>query len=110
MWNTESLWFEVAAVSFVLMLGHIFMGHFEERTPALRKFIKAIAAISLIVLLSYFFGRTVAFVVFGLLFIQVLYIHAFWLPKKGINGWTGEPRSKYYEFRGWSKDLFNEKK
>lgn len=23
------------------------------------------------------------------------------LPKKGINGWTAEPREKYYALRGW---------
>jgi hypothetical protein len=28
------------------------------------------------------------------------------LPKKGINGWTGEPKSKYYEYRKWDKDIF----
>src|SRR5258708_22258642 len=27
--------------------------------------------------------------------------------KKGINGWTGEPKSKYYEFRKWNKDIFS---
>jgi hypothetical protein len=28
-------------------------------------------------------------------------IHMWWLPKHGINGWTGEPRAKYYQLRGW---------
>jgi hypothetical protein len=32
-----------------------------------------------------------------------LIIHVWWLPKKGINGWTGEPKEKYYELRGWKK-------
>jgi len=30
-------------------------------------------------------------------------VHAIWLPSKGINGWTGEPKDKYYELRGWPK-------
>jgi hypothetical protein len=35
----------------------------------------------------------------------VVFIHAWWLPKKkGINGLTGEPKEKYYEFRGWTKN------
>jgi len=25
-----------------------------------------------------------------------------------INGWTGEPKSKYYEFRGWDKPIVND--
>jgi hypothetical protein len=31
----------------------------------------------------------------------VLIIHGWWLPKKGINGLTAEPKEKYYELRGW---------
>jgi hypothetical protein len=106
MWNTESLWFEVAFVSFFLLMGHIFLGHFEERTPKLRKFGKAVTSLVLMVVLSFFFGRLIAFSVFGLLLIPVFYIHLVWLPKRGVNGWTGEPKSKYYELRGWSKDIF----
>jgi hypothetical protein len=44
----------------------------------------------------------------GLMFLPVIYIHAWYLPKKGIDGWTGEPKSKYYQFRGWSKNIFSE--
>jgi hypothetical protein len=33
MWNTESLWFEVALVSGIFALGNITMGHLEEQTP-----------------------------------------------------------------------------
>jgi len=36
-------------------------------------------------------------------------VHGYILPrKKGINGWTGEPKSKYYEFRGWDKNIFKD--
>ena len=35
--------------------------------------------------------------------LAVVYVHAVWLPSKGINGWTGEPKDKYYELRGWPK-------
>jgi hypothetical protein len=30
-------------------------------------------------------------------------IHMWWLPKHGINGWTGEPKEKYHELRGWRR-------
>jgi len=49
-------------------------------------------------------------IVLGLFFLPVLYVHGFYLPKKGINGWTGEPKEKYYEFRGWNKDVFIKKR
>jgi len=108
MWNTDSLWLEISIVSFFLLIGHIFMGHFEERTPKLRKSGKAVASLVLVIVLSSIFGRTVAFTVFGLFLIPVVYIHGIWLPKRGINGWTGEPKSKYYDLRGWSKNIFDD--
>ena len=30
-----------------------------------------------------------------------LVIHAWWLPRKGINGWTGEAKEGEYALRGW---------
>jgi len=110
MWNTNTLWFEIAIISIAILLGHIFLGHFEERSPKLRKLLKYIATLFIIVSISILFGRKIAFLIFGLSLIPVIYIHAVLLPKKGINGWTGEPKSKYYEFRGWSKNIFDNDK
>jgi hypothetical protein len=46
----------------------------------------------------------------SILIFPVIYVHGYYLPKrKGINGWTGEPKSKYYEFRNWDKDIFSKK-
>jgi hypothetical protein len=50
----------------------------------------------------------VAMSVLAISFIPVLYIHVILLPKKGINGWTGEPKSRYYDFRKWNKDIFKD--
>ena len=108
MWSTNTLWFEVAIVSILLLVGHIFLGHFEERSPKWRKFLKYLITLAIVISISMFFGRTTAFIVLGIFLIPVVYIHAVLLPKKGINGWTGEPKSKYYEFRGWSRDIFDE--
>jgi len=110
MWNTDTLWFEIAIVSILILMGHIFLGHFEERSPAWRKLLKYLATVVIIISLSIFFGRTIAFTILGLTFIPVIYIHAVLLPKKGINGWTGEPKSKYYEYRGWNKNIFADKR
>lgn len=106
MWETDSLWFEVAIVSITFALGHILMGHFEERAPKTKKLIKYIVTLIVVITLSLCFGRTAAMMIYTALFIPVLYIHGIVLPKKGINGWTGEPKSKYYEFRKWDKDIF----
>jgi hypothetical protein len=84
------------------------MGHFEERSPRWRKVVKYFAAVFIVVLVSIFVGRMYAFILFGLMLLPVIYIHGVVLPRKGINGWTGEPKSRYYDFRGWSKDIFND--
>lgn len=108
MWNTNTLWFEISIVTIFFLLGHIFLGHFEERGPKLKKLVKYIITMIVILSLSIFFGRAIAFIVLAVSIIPVLYIHMVYLPKKGINGWTGEPKSKYYEFRGWSTNIFGD--
>lgn len=110
MWTTESFWFEIAIVSIVYAIGNMVFGHFEEQTPKWRRVLKYVLTVLIVCLLSYFFGRPVSMTVLGLFFIPVLYVHGYYLPrKKGINGLTGEPKSKYYEFRGWNKNIFDKK-
>ena len=109
MWITESLWFEIAIVSMIFAIGNITMGHFEEQTPKVRRIAKYVLTVMLVCFISYEFGRTISMTVLGLCLLPVFYIHAYYLPKKkGINGLTGEPKSKYYEFRGWDKNIFRE--
>ena len=107
MWTTESLWFEIAIVSIIYALGNMIMGHFEEQTPKIRRVGKYLLTLLLVCGISVLFGRTVSMIVLASFIIPLLYVHAYYLPKKkGINGWTGEPKSKYYEFRKWNKDIF----
>ena len=108
MWTTDSLWFEIAIVSIVFAVGNMVMGHFEEQTPKVRRVGKYVLIVILVCLISFYAGRSVAMIIVGLSVLPILYIHGYYLPKKkGINGWTGEPKSKYYEFRGWNKDIFS---
>lgn len=108
MWTTNSLWFEIAIVSIIYALGNILMGHFEERTPKIRRVSKYLVSLILVCGISYFFGRVYSMIFLSAFILPVLYIHGYYLPKKkGINGFTGEPKSKYYEFRKWDKDIFS---
>ena len=104
MWNTDSLWFEVAVLGTLFALGHIYFGHFEERTPKWRKALKLFFFMALTTGISAYAGRFWAFMLLGALLAGVVVIHGFWLPSKGINGLTGEPRDKYYALRGWKRD------
>ena len=100
---TDTLWFEVAVMATVIALGHSLLGHFEEQTSKWRKVGKLLASIGVAVLISAVLGRPWFFVLLGLGLLFVLCIHSWYLPRHGINGWTGEPKDKYYELRGWKE-------
>jgi hypothetical protein len=109
MWSTNSLWFEVAIVSIIYAAGNILFGHFEERTPKIRRVGKYILTLIIVCLISVYLGRTIAMSFLSLFLIPLVYVHGYVLPKKkGINGWTGEPKSRYYEFRGLDKNIFKD--
>src|SRR5438045_1789581 len=101
MWETITVWPEISVVSIFFLFGHIYLGHFEERSPKWRKVLKYFVTLFVIISISIFAGRVYALTLLGLSVIPVVYVHAIVLPRKGINGWTGEPKSKYYDFRGW---------
>jgi hypothetical protein len=108
MWTTDSLWFEIAIVSMIFAIGNMVMGQFEERTPKVRRVGKYFLMLVIICGISVLFGRSAAMITLAVFFFPLLYVHGYYLPKKkGINGWTGEPKSKYYEFRKWDKDIFS---
>ena len=106
MWDTDTIWVEIAVVTIFYLLGNIFLGHFEERSPNWRKLAKYLLTLAVIITVSVFIGRVYAFSLLTLSLLPVIYIHGVLLPKRGINGWTGEPKAKYYEFRGWNRDIF----
>nr|WP_295921528.1 hypothetical protein [uncultured Dyadobacter sp.] len=108
MWSTQTLWFEIAVVSMIYSVGNILFGHFEEQTPKWRRVSKYLLTLVIVLVLSTYFGRTVAMTFLAAFAIPFAYIHGYYLPKKkGINGWTGEPKRKYYEFRGWDTNVFD---
>ncbi len=89
----------------IIALGHSLLGHFEEKTPKWRKVAKLLGSLGIAVLISATLGRFWFFALFGLCSTVVLYIHAWWLPSHGINGWTGEPKEEYYRLRGWKNHI-----
>ena len=98
------MWFETAVVALLLLIGQVLFAHFEEQTARWQILLKHTFGIVVFVSIAYFFGRLWFYVSLAATFILVLIIHAWWLPKNGINGWTGEPKDKYYKLRGWKLD------
>ena len=87
MWKTDTLWFDAAVVLDIFAVGNILFGHFEAHRLVL----------AVILTLSATLGREWAFGVLMLGLLGAAYIHLRWLPKHGVNGWTGEPRDRYLE-------------
>lgn len=95
MWRTDSLWFEVAVVFGIFAVGNILFGHFEQHNPPARRLAKVALVLGITLILSSTMGR-----VWGLGWLllplgMAAYIHLCWLPKHGVDGWTGEPRDRY---------------
>jgi hypothetical protein len=95
------MWLDVSAMALFLIIGNVVFHHFDPMMSLWKRVLKILAILALTALVSYLFGRTGVIVMFAAAFLPVVYIHAIWLPKHGINGWTGEPREKYYALRGW---------
>ncbi len=98
--NIDTLWFEVAVVTGIFAFGNIFFGHFEERTPKWRRALKVAIFVAVVTGLSALLGRAWGFGFLGVMLAAALYVHAVWLPRNGVNGWTGEPRERLDELRG----------
>ena len=95
------MWMDIAIVASIFALGNILFGHFEEHTPKWRRLLKFFLFTALVALISTTLGSVWVYGLLGLLSLGVLYIHGLWLPSKGINGWTAEPKDRYYALRGW---------
>lgn len=92
---------EVAIVAIIFAVGNIVFGHWEEQTPKWRRLLKFVLVLGVTLALSAGLGRSWAFGFLSALGVLAVIVHGWWLPRQGINGWTGEPKEKYYAMRGW---------
>jgi hypothetical protein len=99
-----TLWFEVAVVTGIFAVGNILLGHFEEQTPKWRRVLKIALVVAVVTALSALLGRAWGFGFLAIMLAAALYVHAVWLPGKGVDGWTGEPRERLDELRGRKRD------
>jgi quinol-cytochrome oxidoreductase complex cytochrome b subunit len=95
MWRTNSLWLDTAVVLGIFAVGNILFGHFQEHKSAARRLGKVALVLGITLALSSTVGRLWGLGWLLLPLGAAAYIHLWWLPKHGINGWTGEPRDQY---------------
>lgn len=97
MWRTDSLWFETAIVLGIFAVGNILFGHFEQHRAPARRLAKVALVLAVTLTLSSTLGRAWGLGWLLLPLAAAAYLHLRWLPKQGVNGWTGEPRDRYLE-------------
>jgi hypothetical protein len=100
MWSTDTPWFDVAVVATLLAVGNALFGRFSEYQPRWRRLLKIALGVVLFVGVSVWGGRAWLYAAIGATLAAVAVIHAWWLPKHGVNGWTAEPRERYYALLG----------
>ena len=80
-----------------LAAGNILFGHFEEHKAKWRRLLKVALFAGVTAVCSSFGWHWVVWALIGAAIVGAGYLHLRWLPSHGINGWTGEPKEKYYE-------------
>jgi hypothetical protein len=88
-------WFDVAAFSTLWVVLLLVFGHFEQHKPPWRRLGKFAVLLVLLLVVAETAGRLVAYGVLGLLLMAGASLHFTVLSKRGINGWTGEPRDRF---------------
>ena len=84
-----------------LTAGNVLFRHFDPKLPLWRRVMKSAIALAITAAISCRFGHRGVLIAFGIAMLPLIYVHGIWLPRHGVNGWTGEPRKRYYELRGW---------
>jgi hypothetical protein len=93
-------WFDVAVATSLFMTGHLCFGRFVEHQSRGRRAMKSLLGVSLLVVTSAWFGRGWMFAECGAIVAGVAVVHGWWLPRRGVNGWTAEPRARYNALMG----------
>lgn len=100
MWRTDTYWFDVAIVMTFFTLGHLFFGRFVEYQSRGRRLLKTLLGGAVLLGAGVWAGRVWMYALLGSIALGVLVVHGWWLPRKGVNGWTAEPRDRYYALMG----------
>jgi hypothetical protein len=95
---------DLALVAAILAFGNVKFRRFDPKLPLSRRIMKTVIALAITAIISHYFGTKGVLIALGIVAIPLVYVHGIWLPRHGVNGWTGEPREKYYELRGWNPD------
>jgi len=91
----------LALMAVMLAVGNVVFWRFDPRQPLWRRILKVVVTLAITAAVSRYLGAVGVIVWFAIVILPIVYIHGIWLPRNGVNGWTAEPREKYYALRGW---------
>lgn len=97
MWSIDTPWFDVAVVMSIFAFGNVLFGRFEEHKHRGRRVLKVALVTAIAVGIATTAGRVWAYALLSVPLCIAAWVHFWWLPKHGINGWTAEPRDKYLQ-------------
>ena len=100
MWRTDTYWFDVTVVMTFLKLGQLYLGRFSEYQPRSRRLLKSAIGVVLLIGVAVWAGRGWMWALLGVMLGAIVVVHGWVLPKKGVNGWTMEPRERYHRIMG----------
>ena len=84
--------FTIACVAYFLAFNN-----FEKHVPIKNRLIKLFTLVGVLATIGMLFGRVTFWGIITLMSIGQIYLHAWYFPKRGINGLTAEPYDKYLE-------------
>lgn len=97
----ENLYFYLFIATLMHLIGMVFFGHFEEKTPTPRRLFKVVMMIGLTVT-GYAIGEGVGALALSIgAFLIGLMVHVYWCRTHQIHPLTAEPKDRYYQLRGW---------
>ena len=101
---TDTRWYDGALVTSPFAVGGTLFGRFEGHGPRWRRCLEVTLATTPFVGVPAAAGREWMYALLGATLAAVVAVHAWWLPEHGVDGWTAEPRERYYALLGLGAD------
>jgi hypothetical protein len=100
----HNLWFDATIMISIFHVGNLYLGHFEAHKPTWKRLLKTALFLAFVIGMSSIGLRVWAWSIIAVLGTGMFaYVHGYWLPKHGVNGWTGEPKDTYYQLIRFKK-------
>lgn len=96
----DTRWFDVAVVATLLAFGNALFGRFSEHQSRGLRALRIVVGLALFVGVAATAGRPWMYALIAAIFGAIAVVHGWWLPRHGVNGWTAEPRERYYQLLG----------